>query len=263
MEFRDVQGFEVVIGRFDFGALDDGEAYGEEDVFDLLKDLTNQMVRADGTNNSWKGEVNTLAGTGRLVGAGFDGFAALFDFRFDVGAKLIQLLADDALEFLSSRLEPVIGDLRQHPGFAAQPSVAELLPGRFVASARTFLIEASAKIGEERREFLGPSDAEVDQRQPRFVFRRAHIDVDVGERRCARAPVRSRANRAKSRRAAQTPPCATGPCSPRRMRYAVFLSCGGAAALAFAASWPKAAASRTARSARTLRSSVTPAAFRP
>ena len=40
MELGNVEGFEIVVGRFDFRAFDDGEAYGAEDVFDLLEDLT-------------------------------------------------------------------------------------------------------------------------------------------------------------------------------------------------------------------------------
>src|SRR5580692_1310045 len=39
MEFGDVEGFEIVVGRFDFGAFHDGETDGDEDVFDLLEDL--------------------------------------------------------------------------------------------------------------------------------------------------------------------------------------------------------------------------------
>jgi hypothetical protein len=84
----------------------------------------------------------------------FDGLAALFDFGFDVGAELIEFLADNALELLSGGLEPVVGYLRQHAGFAAEPGVAELFPGGFVAGARTLCVEVPAKAGEERRQLL-------------------------------------------------------------------------------------------------------------
>src|ERR1700737_2464154 len=44
MELWDVERFEIVVGRFDFRALHDGEANGEENIFDLLENLTNEMV---------------------------------------------------------------------------------------------------------------------------------------------------------------------------------------------------------------------------
>ncbi len=49
MEFRYVEGLKIIVRRFDFGALDDGEADGNEDVFDFLEDLADQVMRADGT----------------------------------------------------------------------------------------------------------------------------------------------------------------------------------------------------------------------
>jgi len=48
MEFGNIQGLEIVVRRFDFGAFDDGEADGEEDVFNFLEDLADQVMRADG-----------------------------------------------------------------------------------------------------------------------------------------------------------------------------------------------------------------------
>src|SRR4029077_8192540 len=174
MKLRNVEGFEVVVGRFDFRAFHDGKADGEENVFDLLQDLVNQVVRTDRAENAGQREINALASAGGLAGTGFDGFAAFFDFGFYVGAELIQFLADDPLEFLRGRLEPVVGDLGQHAGLAAEPGVAELFPGRFVASARALFVKAPTKAGEEGCELLWASDAEVDEGQPRFVFRRAH-----------------------------------------------------------------------------------------
>ena len=142
----------------------------KKNVFDLLQDLTDEMVRADGTDHSREREVDALAGGCGFVSAGFDGFAALFDFGFDVGAELIEFLAYDPLEFLSGGLEPVVGDLRQDAGFAAEPGVAELFPGGLIARAGTLIVEASAQIGEERCKLLGPGDAQVHEGQRRFVF---------------------------------------------------------------------------------------------
>src|SRR5260370_42345270 len=125
MELGDVERFEIVVWRFDFGAFDDGEADGEEDIFDLLKDLANEMVRAEWTDDSRQGEVDALASACGFVGAGFDGFAALFDFRFDVGAELIELLADDALEVLARRVAPGVPGLAQGARIAGQPGHPE------------------------------------------------------------------------------------------------------------------------------------------
>src|SRR6266850_1351334 len=57
MEFGNVERFEVVIGRLDFRAFDDGEADGEEDVLDFLEDLADQVTRADGAEDAGEGTV--------------------------------------------------------------------------------------------------------------------------------------------------------------------------------------------------------------
>jgi len=108
MELGNVKSFKVVVWRFDFRAFYDGEADGEKDVFDSLQDLTDEMVRADWADDSREGEVDALADAGGFAGTSFDDFAALFDFGFDVSAKLIEFLAYDPLEFLSGGLEPVV-----------------------------------------------------------------------------------------------------------------------------------------------------------
>src|ERR1700731_473884 len=79
MEFGNVQGFEIVIRRFNFGAFDDGEADGEENVFDFLKDLADQVMRADGAVNPGEREVDALSCEGGFFGPGLDGCAARFD----------------------------------------------------------------------------------------------------------------------------------------------------------------------------------------
>ena len=48
MKFGNVERFEIVVGRFDFGAFDNGEADGNKDVFDFLQDLADQVMGADG-----------------------------------------------------------------------------------------------------------------------------------------------------------------------------------------------------------------------
>src|SRR5882762_1940502 len=95
MEFGNVERLKVVIGRFDFRAFYNGEAYGEENVFDLLEDLADEVVRADRAYDAGQREIDTLASAGRFFRAGFNTFAALFNIGLGVSAKLVELLAHD------------------------------------------------------------------------------------------------------------------------------------------------------------------------
>ena len=58
MELRDVQRFEIVVGRFDFGAFDDGEADRKENVLDFLENLADEVMRADGADDAGEREVD-------------------------------------------------------------------------------------------------------------------------------------------------------------------------------------------------------------
>src|SRR4029077_12020398 len=73
VEFGNVEGFEIVIRRFDFRAFDDGEADGDEDVLNFLEDLGDQVMRADGANDAGEREVNAFAGERGFFGARFNG----------------------------------------------------------------------------------------------------------------------------------------------------------------------------------------------
>ena len=94
MKFGNVESFEIVIRRFDFGAFDDGETDGDEDVFDLLEDLADEVVRADGALDAGERKVDVFEGEGGLVGAGFDGLAAGFDLGLDMSAEFVEAGAD-------------------------------------------------------------------------------------------------------------------------------------------------------------------------
>src|SRR5437667_4806496 len=61
MKLRDIQRLEIVVRRFDFGAFDDLAADAEENVFDFLEDLADQVMGADGANDAGKREVDALA----------------------------------------------------------------------------------------------------------------------------------------------------------------------------------------------------------
>src|SRR5260370_12791413 len=132
MDMRNIGSLEVVVRRFDPRAFDDRKADGEEDVFDLLKDLPNQMMRANGADDSRKREVNAFARTGGFVSAFFDCFKALFDLGLNMSPKFVEGSTDDPLKVRSGRFQPIVCDLRQHPRLAAHPRLAELFPARFI-----------------------------------------------------------------------------------------------------------------------------------
>ncbi len=52
MVLGNIEGLKIVVRLFDFWSFDDGEADGKENVFNFLEDLANQMVCADGTNDT-------------------------------------------------------------------------------------------------------------------------------------------------------------------------------------------------------------------
>jgi hypothetical protein len=64
----------------------------------------------------------------------------------------------------------MVRDLREYAGFAAEPGITELFPGRFVTRGSAIGVEAAAKVSEERGEFLGPRDAQMDEGLCRLVF---------------------------------------------------------------------------------------------
>jgi hypothetical protein len=97
MELGDVQGLEIVVRRFNFRALDDGKADGKENIFDFLKNLTNQMVRANGTKHAGEGEVDALLGACGGFRACFDDGSSLLENNLDVLFEVIQRFSDCTL----------------------------------------------------------------------------------------------------------------------------------------------------------------------
>ncbi len=128
MEFGNVQRLEIVVRRFDFRAFDDGEANGEEDVFDFLEDLADEVMGADGADDAGERKIDSFACDRGFFGSGLDGRAARFDFRLHIRAQFIQRCTDGALQLGGSRLKPVVRDLGEDAGFAAQPAVTEYFP---------------------------------------------------------------------------------------------------------------------------------------
>src|SRR6266481_3488622 len=119
MKFGDIQGFEIIVRRFDFGALDNGEADGEEDVFDFLEDLADQVMRADGANDAGEGEVDALARRCDLFGSLFSRDPKYLERFFDVVLELVQRLTDNRFQSRRGRLEPIFSDESKHASFPA------------------------------------------------------------------------------------------------------------------------------------------------
>jgi hypothetical protein len=97
MKFGDVEGLEIVVRRFNFGAFDDGEADGDEDVFDLLEDLADEVVRADGALDTGEREIDVFVGEGCLVGFSFKSLSLLLEFSLYMRFEFIELFSDYAL----------------------------------------------------------------------------------------------------------------------------------------------------------------------
>ncbi len=79
MKFGDVEGFEIVVRRFDFGAFDDGEADGNEDIFDLLEDLADQVMGTDRADDAGEGEIDAFADVGSLPCTNVEALLCLVD----------------------------------------------------------------------------------------------------------------------------------------------------------------------------------------
>ena len=110
MMFRNVQRFEIVIRRFDFRAFDDGKADREENVFDFLENLANQVMRADGADDAGERKIDALFGCRRSCSASFDFGLPRFDLSIDVAAEFVQCCADRAFQFRCRGLQPIVGD---------------------------------------------------------------------------------------------------------------------------------------------------------
>ena len=164
MVLGNVERFEIVVRRFDFRAFDDREANREENVFDFLKNLANEVMRTDRADDTGKREVNAVFRARGCFGSGFDGSAARFDLRIDMSAQFVQGSADGAFEFGRRRLQPIVGNQTEHTGFATEPLVAELLPFGFIVNGCKLPIELGAQPSEARGNLAGFRDAKSGKR---------------------------------------------------------------------------------------------------
>ena len=164
MEFGNVQRLEVVIRRFDFGAFNNREANRKKDVLGFLEDLANEMARANRMDDAGEREVHALARERGLFRAGFDGSATGFNVQFNVSPQLIEFLANHALQFWSSRLEPVVSDLCKHTGLTAKPCVAKLLPCGFFVNGFELGVEMRKHLLKARSHLRRLNHAESGER---------------------------------------------------------------------------------------------------
>ena len=125
MVLGNIERLEVVVRRLHLRPGNHGVAERKKNPLDLLERLPQRVPRAERADDAGKREVFALARERRLFGRGFDRRAPRFERRFDVRFQFIERLADGALQLRLRGLEPVLGDLRKHAGFAAEPGVAQ------------------------------------------------------------------------------------------------------------------------------------------
>src|SRR5580698_8198033 len=271
MKFGNVERLEVVVRRFDFRTFDDGKADRDEDVFDFLENLADQMMRTDGTRYAGEREIDAFARQRRFVRASFDRDALRLDLRFDVRAQFVELGADNALQIRSRGLEPIVGDEREDARFAAEPCIAELLPRRFIVHGGNFAVEPRDDFREQRGDARGLGRAERGERLRSFVVRRSHDRNPAGARRAVPVFRLLQSEPESQKRLSRLAWLLTGaeqaPAPTQTWRNYSFSRTAffgaGTAAFAVATRAVNAAASFTAISASTLRSSSTPATFNP
>src|SRR5258708_1822473 len=273
MKLRNIQRFEIVIGRFNLRTFDHRKSDGNKNVFDFLKDLANQMARANGAHHSRQREIDLFFCGDGLFRAGFDRRASRFDLRVHERSQFIQASPNRALQIRRRRLQPVVGNSRKHAGFAAEPPIAKLFERRLIVYRGRLRIETRANFREQSSELRRIGDAESGERFFVRTFGGRHdgrIDYNatLHKESCTSknylaVAIEERFLDAALAKFATAPLGMTNRAERSELDYFFFAAAFGAKAFAFSASAVKPAASFTAMSASTLRSSSTPAAFSP
>ena len=128
MVLGNVERLEIVVGRLDLRPFDHAEPDGEENPQQLVERLPDQVPRADRPLHARQREIDLIPSRGRMFRRRFNFLALFFERRFDVRLQLLKFLADYPLELRRRCLQPVVGDVRENPGLAADPSVTQNLP---------------------------------------------------------------------------------------------------------------------------------------
>ena len=152
MEFGNVERFEIVIRRFDFGAFDDGEADGDENVFDFLEDLANQVMRADGAGDAGEREVDAFASERGLVRRRIRWRCATLRFGIRRGRAVD---SERRRRRVSTSGEAGFSQLSvtwvRTPDLRPSQASRKMFPGGFVVNLGGIGVEARAHLGEQRQ----------------------------------------------------------------------------------------------------------------
>jgi len=157
---RNVEGFEIVVRRFDFWAFDDGEADRNEDVFDFLEDLADQVMGAEGANDA--GERRSIRSLARAVfGTGLDGARRVSICDSNCARARLERRRQRA-SIRAWRVQPIVRDLREYAGFAAEPA-SRIVSRKIVLRGSAIGVEAYHGGQRRARRSSGPRDAEMDE----------------------------------------------------------------------------------------------------
>src|SRR5579859_1285762 len=205
-----------------------------------------------GTNrpiNAGQRKVNAVASKRRAFRFGGYLLLKLFEPFLDVGSELIEHSPDDWPECGRSGFQPLFGDAIQHARFATEPGVTQRFPGSLVARSCIGSVEFGAKCFETGGDLRRRGDTKRGKGLSSIVDHFGH-----GSR------MRESLHQSKS----QAPSDPRTHFDARFSREAPNAQAGvPAACFAWAAIFANPAASRTAISARILRSMSTPPAFSP
>ncbi len=104
MKFRNVERLEVVVRRFNFRAFDNRKADGNENVFNFLKNLADQVMRTDGADHAGERKIDAILSIGDCPSRSFKSGQSVFQNNFNMILKAVQRFADGPLELRRSRL---------------------------------------------------------------------------------------------------------------------------------------------------------------
>ena len=167
MMLGNIQRLEIVVGRLDFGPFDDAEAQRKKNPLDFGEGLPQQVARAEGADDAGQREIDVVARQRRDLPRPLTRCCAA---RRASARHAYAARSEPAPRRASvparRRLQPLIGDAREHAGFAADPGIAQRLPRGFVRRAGGVPIEGVAQFGEQRLDSRGDWSAEACERLP-------------------------------------------------------------------------------------------------
>src|SRR5258708_27443693 len=125
---REVQRLEVVIVGFNLRALLDRVTQIAEDANNLLHRLDDGMLRADGTANAGKGDVETFGGEFAGGSPALNASDRHLNRLLNLGLQFVDALPDVTLIRSRRGFQPQIIELGEDAVLARHPTIAEDLP---------------------------------------------------------------------------------------------------------------------------------------